>query len=76
VAERLFRCLTVKGDDNRGVRRPTRLDQLDEIAGVDREVVTTILNAYRQPGITFIMPGEEDVLEDDMIIDLSHGSHT
>ncbi|MCB1094506.1 MAG: hypothetical protein KDN22_02905 [Verrucomicrobiae bacterium] len=74
VAERLFRSLTVKGDDNRGVRRPTRLKVLGEIAGEENAIVKSVIDAYRQPGVTFLMPGEELALEDDTVIDLSHES--
>ncbi len=74
VAERLFRTLTVKGDDNRGVRRPTRLDHLASIAREDLDLVKTVIDAYRKHGVTFLMPGEEVVLKDDTVIDLSHES--
>lgn len=74
VAERLFRSLTVKGEDNRGIRRPTRVDQLAAISGEDGQVLTTVIEAYRKPGVTFLMPGEETPLQEDTVIDLSHES--
>lgn len=74
IAERLFRALTVLGDDNRGVRRPTRLDQLAAIADQPLAAVKAVIDAYRQQGVTFLMPGEEVELQDDTVIDLSHES--
>src|SRR6185369_4687302 len=39
TCERLFKTLTEKGADNRGIRRPTRLAQLTAIAGEDHATV-------------------------------------
>ena len=40
IAEKLFKALTDKSVDNRGVRRPTRLDELCAVASVmEAEVV-------------------------------------
>jgi WD40 repeat protein/tetratricopeptide (TPR) repeat protein len=74
ACEKIFKTLTEKGDDNRGIRRPTRLAQLRAIADSDRETVTTVLDAFRGHGVTFLMPGTEVVLGDRTVIDLSHES--
>ena len=63
-----------KGDDNRGIRRPTRLSQLQAIAGCRSRTVTTVLDAYRRAGVTFLMPGMEVELHDRTVLDLSHES--
>ncbi|HUQ73054.1 MAG TPA: hypothetical protein VM165_26225, partial [Planctomycetaceae bacterium] len=74
ACEKIFQTLTEKGDDNRGIRRPTRLAALQAIAGVDRESATAVLDAFRQSGVTFLMPGLETELEDRTVVDLSHES--
>jgi WD40 repeat protein/tetratricopeptide (TPR) repeat protein len=74
ACEKIFKTLTEKGDDNRGIRRPTRLAKLQAIAGVDHEFVTTVLEAYRQSGVTFLMPGVDVALNERTVIDLSHES--
>lgn len=74
ACERIFRTLTEKGTDNRGIRRPMRLDQLQAIAEADRETIMTVLAAFRQPGVTFLMPGIDVELQDKTILDLSHES--
>ena len=74
ACERTFRTLTEKGTDNRGIRRPTRLAQLRTIAGTDRDTMTVVLDAFRQSGVTFVMPGAERELQDQTVIDLSHES--
>lgn len=74
VAARLFKALTVKGPDNRGIRRPTRLGRLAQILGAKEETVARIVEAYRRPGVTFLMPGARAELAPDTVIDLSHES--
>src|SRR5262249_26994515 len=74
ACEKIFKTLTVKGDDNRGIRRPTRLAHLQAIAASDRDTVTTVLDAFRGSGVTFLMPGAEVELRDRTVLDLSHES--
>ena len=74
ACEKIFKTLTEKGNDNRGIRRPTRLAHLQAIAAADRDTVTTVLDAFRSSGVTFLMPGTEVDLADRTVIDLSHES--
>ncbi len=74
ACEKIFKTLTEKGDDNRGIRRPTRLSMLQAVAGVDRACVTTVLDAFRKSGVTFLMPGTDTELGDRTVLDLSHES--
>jgi WD40 repeat protein/Flp pilus assembly protein TadD/energy-coupling factor transporter ATP-binding protein EcfA2 len=71
---RLFKALTEKGDDNRGVRRPTRLSELASITEAPVETATAIIDAYRAPGRTFLMPSAGTPLDSDTVIDISHES--
>lgn len=74
IAERLFMALTEAGPDNRGTRRPTRLDQLCEIVDATQEEVVTVIDAFRQQGRTFLMPMEPAELNSETVIDISHES--
>ena len=74
ACEKIFKTLTEKGDDNRGIRRPTRLARLQAISDSDRGTVTLVLDAFRAPGVTFLMPGAEIKLDDRTVFDLSHES--
>ena len=74
LAGRLFKTLTEKGLDNRGIRRPTSLGNLCEIVGGSRDDVVAIVEAYRAPGRTFLMPFADVELTDDVVIDISHES--
>ncbi len=70
----LFQTLTVQESESRGIRRPQRLGRLCQILNVAPEELTPIIDAYRQPGVTFLMPGPEVELTDRTIIDISHES--
>ena len=74
ATKKLFQALTEKGGDNRGIRRPTRLDELYDIVGVESDILKTVVERFRKPGRTFLMPPVEVVLEDDTVVDISHES--
>jgi hypothetical protein len=56
LAARVFKALTETTPDRRGVRRPTRLKELGEIVPTESMELKTVLNAFRGPGRTFLMP--------------------
>ena len=70
----LFRAITVRESENRGIRRPQRLDRIAEILDREIEVILPVIEAYRRAGVTFLMPPEEVVLEAGTVIDISHES--
>lgn len=74
AAEKIFKTLTERGPDNREIRRPTVLSKMVEISGCEREVIDAVIEAYRKPGVTFLMPLAEVALEPETVIDISHES--
>jgi len=74
IIENLFKTLTLKGADNRGVRRPTKLNVLSEILRVETEKLTPIIDAFRLLDRGFIMPPSTVQLVSDTVIDISHES--
>ncbi len=74
VAERLFKALTERGPDNRGIRRPTRLEKLCAIADASQEEVTQVIDAFRRQGRTFLMPMADVELLPQTVVDISHES--
>ncbi|MCF7763807.1 MAG: AAA family ATPase [Verrucomicrobia bacterium] len=74
AAARIFQALTERGSDGRGIRRPTRLNELVRIAGVEAHVAEAVIEAYRAPGVTFLMPPAGVPLVDSTVIDISHES--
>lgn len=74
LARRMFKALTERATDNRGIRRPQRLGTLCDITGGTRDELVVIINAFRMPGVTFLMPGTEEELTENTVIDISHES--
>jgi hypothetical protein len=74
LAERIFKALTDKITDPRGIRRPTRLAQLCAICGVSRDEVESVLEAFRKPSRSFLMPPAGEALDPERFIDISHES--
>jgi hypothetical protein len=67
-------ALTVEETNSRGIRRPQRLDRLCQILDVGADELRPIIDAYRQSGVTFLMPSPEVELTEQTIIDISHES--
>ena len=75
VTERIFKALTDTFSDHRGIRRPTSVGDLiavSEPASMDD--VIRIIEIFRQPGRSFLMPPADVPLNEQSIIDLSHES--
>ena len=74
IAEKLFKCLTEKGPDNREIRRPTILRQICAVAEAAPREVTDIIDRFRTEGHWFLMPPVGELLTEDSLIDISHES--
>lgn len=74
ICEKLFKALTDKATDPRGVRRPTRLDTLCALAEATPAEITQVIDVFRKPSRSFLMPPAEDALEARTMIDISHES--
>lgn len=72
--EQVFKCLTVKTGDNRGVRRPTSVTNLLRITGISIEELESVLKPFRKTGRTFILPAEGIAINTNTILDISHES--
>lgn len=70
----IFQALTVEESEGRGIRRPQRLSGLCQILEVDAEELLPIIDAFRQPGVTFLLPTADVELSDQTIVDISHES--
>ncbi|HCT30971.1 MAG TPA: High-affnity carbon uptake protein Hat/HatR [Bacteroidales bacterium] len=74
ICEIIFKSLTEKGADNRGVRRPTSVSELARIAETSESEVIKIVEIFRQKGRTFLTPPPNIVLNSESMIDISHES--
>ena len=74
IVERMFKALTDTFSDPRGVRRPTSVQDLAAICEVSEEEIIQIIEIFRGPKCSFLMPPCPVALDSPSIIDLSHES--
>ena len=74
ICEKLFKALTDKATDPRGVRRPTRLDTLCALAEATPDEITQVIDVFRKPSRSFLMPPADETLDAKTVIDISHES--
>ncbi|MBI9068392.1 MAG: hypothetical protein JEZ09_13945 [Salinivirgaceae bacterium] len=74
ICQSLFKTLTEKGGDNRGVRRPTPVAEIAEIASVTSDEVIDVVEHFRVSGRSFLSPPPSILLNDESVIDISHES--
>lgn len=73
-AERLFKTLTELGEGQRGIRRPARVAELAQILAGNADEVAALVEPFRRPGRTFLMPPADRELTADTVLDISHES--
>ena len=74
ICEKTFKALTDKGTDVRGIRRPASLETLCLISEASMEEVTAVIEVFRKPSRSFLMPELPASLHSYSIIDISHES--
>jgi len=74
ICESVFKTLTEKGGDNRGIRHPTQITKIAEIAQVEPEEVFEVVETFRAIGRSFLMPDSTINLNAETVIDISHES--
>jgi hypothetical protein len=74
ICQKMFKALTDKGSDPRGVRRPTRLGVLCDLTNASLTEVSAVIEIFRQPSRSFLMPPPPEILESETVIDISHES--
>jgi hypothetical protein len=70
----MCKALTDTFSDPRGVRRPTTVADLATICAVDESEVMAIVEIFRRPGRSFLVPPPAVPLTSRSIIDISHES--
>lgn len=74
IAEKLFKCLTVKRPEGQESRRPTALKDICEIIVEKEEAVINVIEVFRRRGRSFLMPPASEPLVSKSQIDISHES--
>ena len=70
----LFKAITDRGTDSRGTRRPTRMDTLAAITGASVDDLAAVIEVFREPTRSFLMPPAGTPLAPDTPVDISHES--
>jgi len=74
ICQSIFKTITEKGGDNRGVRRPTSVSEIAEIAVCSANHVFEVVEHFRSAGRSFLTPAAGIELTTESIIDISHES--
>lgn len=74
ICESVFKALTDRGADARGVRRPSSLSELCQLSDAREDEVIQVIDIFRKKGRGFLMPPENVSLTGSSVIDISHES--
>ncbi|PIB35819.1 hypothetical protein BFP72_10660 [Reichenbachiella sp. 5M10] len=74
ICESMFKALTERGTESSGIRRPTKIATVAAISGVTEDEVGRVVDKFREPGRTLLMPPHGVRLDSDTVIDISHES--
>lgn len=74
ICEIMFKTITEKGADNKGLRHPSPVTSIKSIAGCTSEELFDVVEKFRITSRSFITPRQNVPLDDHSIIDLSHES--
>jgi tetratricopeptide (TPR) repeat protein len=74
IAEILFRILTERAPGNRDIRRPTAAGEVAELAGASLDELVAVVETFRAPGRSFIVPPFPEPIDAARILDITHES--
>ncbi len=74
ICEKIFKSITEKTTEGRGIRRPAKLGVLADIISVSPAEVAKVIEPFRKQEAGLLMPSEPVELEPETVIDISHES--
>jgi WD40 repeat protein len=74
ICEKIFKTITEKGPDNKGIRHPLSVKSIKLILQCTSEELFEVIEKFRVSSRSFITPRENIPLNEDSVIDLSHES--
>lgn len=74
IAEILFKTLTEKNTEGLEMRRPARISDVAELTQATDDQVIAVVEQFRKPGRSFLMPGMQVDLKPTTQVELSHES--
>ncbi len=70
ICEIMFKAITRKGSDNKGIRHPSDIETIKTIARCTSEELFEVVEKFRRPEISFILPRQDVALSENSVIDL------
>jgi hypothetical protein len=74
ICEKMFKTITEKGTDNKGIRHPSSISTLKSVIQCSSEELFNVIERFRVPSRSFVTPRQDILLNEESIIDLSHES--
>lgn len=74
ICEKMFKSITEKSTDNKGIRHPSSVSTIKSIVKCTSQELFAVIEKFRIPSRSFLTPIQDIPLNDDSIIDLSHES--
>ena len=74
ICEKLFKLITGKGSDNKGIRYPSDIKTLRSAIRCNEDELIKVIEEFRNPSISVLAPPYSVKLDDNSIIDLAHES--
>jgi WD40 repeat protein/energy-coupling factor transporter ATP-binding protein EcfA2 len=74
ICEKMFKALTDKATDPRGIRRPAKFPTLCKLTRASETDLEKVIGVFRKPSRSFLMPPVGEELEPDTVVDISHES--
>jgi WD40 repeat protein len=74
ICKNMFKTLTEKSSDNKGIRHPATVKEIANVAQAGIQDVLDVINVFRSRGRSFLTPSENTELNELSVIDISHES--
>ena len=74
ICEKMFKTITEKGADNKGLRHPSSVTTIKSVVQCTSEELFDVVEKFRIQSRSFITPRQDIPIDDESIIDVSHES--
>lgn len=74
LCKTIFKAITEKGKEGKGIRRPATIKEISELAQAQVSDIIEVVEVFRKPGRSFLTPGISVELTENTTIDISHES--
>jgi WD40 repeat protein len=72
ICEILFKTITRKGSDNKGIRHPSDIETIRSVAGCSDAELFNVIEKFRSSSRSFIAPREDVILNESSVIDIQN----